>query len=324
MKESMLFKEDFNTNISNMNINNSKLSSEFKSILTRISPKLNTEVVFLLKYKHPINLKHPKILDEKIQWLKLNSYLGNKLVTKCADKFEVRKYVKSCGCERILNKLYFACDSVDEINWDQLPNKFVIKWNFGSGENLIVPDKRKLNINWAIKQLKKWQKEAKTFYLPYSEMQYKGIKPKIICEKFIDTEDGNLPVDYKLFCFNGKPDSVMLCAERETGHPKFYFFSRDWKLLKYNRLGASMPDDFTLPKPNGIDKVFEYAEKLSKPFPFVRADFYLENGEVIFGELTFTPCGGYDLNFLPATREELGNKIDLGYKPNNKKQQVRK
>ena len=258
-------------------------------------------------------MNEPRTLDEKIQWLKLNAYNKNPLVTQCADKYAVRDYVKSCGCSEILNDLYGVYDSVDEIKWDELPEKFVIKWNFGCGQNLICFDKSKLDIEKAKKQLRNWYKLHNTFYLPYSEMQYKGIKPKLICERFIEPDSGTLPVDYKLYCFNGLSDCVLLCAGRDTEghHAKYYFFDRDWNLKRYNNAGKQVSADFTLPQPENYKKLFEYADKLSKPFPFVRADFYMERGNVIFGELTFTPCGGFDVNRLPETQILFGAMVDL-------------
>lgn len=289
------------------------ISRLFKQFLTVISPRLNTEIVYFFKFKKRINLNEPRTLDEKIQWLKLNAYNKNPLVTQCADKYAVRDYVKSCGCSEILNDLYGVYDSVDEIKWDELPEKFVIKWNFGCGQNLICFDKSKLDIEKAKKQLRNWYKLHNTFYLPYSEMQYKGIKPKLICERFIEPDSGTLPVDYKLYCFNGLSDCVLVCAGRDTEghHAKYYFFDRDWNLKRYNNAGKQVSADFTLPQPENYKKLFEYADKLSKPFPFVRADFYMERGNVIFGELTFTPCGGFDVNRLPETQILFGAMVDL-------------
>lgn len=289
----------------------SKFSYWFKQTLTRISPLLNTKVVYFMKFKKRIDLKNPQTLDEKIQYLKFHDYYKNLVVTQCADKYAVRDYVKQCGCEEILNELYYAWDCVDEIEWDKLPNRFVIKWNFGCGQNLICYDKESLNVEDAKQKLKDWYKTKDTFYLAYSEMQYKGIPPKIVCEKLIETESGGLPVDYKLYCFNGKADCVLVCVGRDlTGHnTKYYFFDRNWNLLRINKAGKAAPEGFTVPKPNNIEKVFDYAEILSKPFPFVRADFYLENGHVIFGELTFTPSGGFDNNRLPETQLLFGNMV---------------
>lgn len=290
-------------------------SRSYKRLLTIISPRLNTKVVYRTKFKKSIDLEHPKTLDEKIQWLKLNTYRRDPLINQCADKYRVRDYVVKCGCGEILNELFGVYDSVNEIPWEDLPNQFVLKWNFGCGQNLIVKDKSQLDIESAKKKMKKWYRLRNRFYLTYSELQYKGIPPKILCERLIETEDGSLPVDYKLYCFNGVPHCVLVCSKRgEMEHgAQYYFFDKDWNLLRYNKRGKDAPADFTLPKPKGIERVFDYAAKLSKPFPFVRSDFYLENGNVIFGELTFTPCGGYDVNRLPETQLLFGGMVDLDY-----------
>ena len=144
-------------------------------------------------------------------------------------------------------------------------------------------------------------------------MQYRGIPPKLVCEKLIETESGSLPIDYKLYCFNGTAHCVLVCIGRDSsGHgTKYYFFDRDWNLLRYNKTGISAPQSFTIPRPEGIDLLFEYADKLSKPFPFVRADFYLEKGILTFGELTFTPCGGFDVNRLPETQVLFGQMVKI-------------
>ena len=289
------------------------LARLFKTTLTRISPKLNTRVLYFAKFKRPIKLKNPQTLDEKIQWLKFHDYYKNELVRDCADKYRVRNYITKCGCPEILNHLYGAYDKVEDIPWETLPEKFVIKWNFGCGQNLIVPDKTELDVKSAIQKLNEWYKTRDTFYLPYAEMQYRGIKPKLICERYIEPEHGVLPVDYKFYCFAGHAAAVLVCSGRDSsGHgAKYYFFDRNWNLLRYNKSGLQAPEGFTLPKPEGIEKLFDYAEMISKPFPFVRADFYLERGEPIFGELTFTPCGGYDVNRLPETQKLFGDMVKI-------------
>lgn len=289
------------------------LADLFRSTLTRISPKLNTEVVYFSKFGRKIDLRNPNTLDEKIQWLKFNTYLNNQLVRDCADKYRVREYLKNKGCEEIAVEAYGFYDTVDDIPWETLPNKFVIKWNFGCGQNLICFDKSRLDISNAKKKLKSWYKTKDTFYLPYSEMQYRGISPKLVCERLIEGDGGGLPIDYKVYCFNGKAHCVLVCVGRDSeGHgAKYYFFDRNWNLLRYNKTGKNAPKDFTLPKPEGIDDLFRYADRLSSPFPFVRADFYLERGKVIFGELTFTPCGGFDTGRLPETQILFGDMVKL-------------
>lgn len=290
-----------------------KLPIWVKTGMTRISPRLNTEVLFFLKFHRPLNLKNPRTFDEKLQWLKLNYYPKQPLISQCADKYRVREYVEDCGCPEILNELYGAYDNVDEIPWNDLPDSFVIKWNFGCGQNIIVRDKSKLNIEETKNKLQSWYGSRKTAYMSYSELQYKPIKPKIIIEKLIDTEDGELPIDYKLYCYNGKIDCVMLCYGRgKLPHPVYYMFDRDGNIKRYNKTGAKAPEGFKLEdKPANFDKLFHYAEVLSKPFPFVRADFYLEKGKVIFGELTFTPCGGMDTNYMPEGQLTMGDMIQL-------------
>ena len=288
------------------------LLKRFRILLTDISPVLNIRFSYWLTFKKRLDLKHPQTLDEKIQWLKLNTYRDNPLVTKCADKYRVREYVRGCGCGEILNDLYYVWDDVDEICWDKLPQKFVIKWNFASGQNLICFDKEKLDIKNAIKQLSLWKKEKDVYWKTYGELHYKNIQPKLICEKFIESSEAKVPKDYKVYCFNGVPTYVLVCANRESfGLADFYFFDKNWKFQRLNRKGLAAPEGFTLPPPMNYEKLFDYAEILSKPFPFVRVDFYLEGGKVIFGELTFAPAAGYDKGRLPQTQVLVGQMLRL-------------
>lgn len=236
-------------------------------------------------------------------------YADNPLTKKCADKYAVREYIKDKGYGEILNDLIAVYDSIDEINWDELPNEFALKLNFGSGFNIICADKSSLDIKTTEKKLKKWWKSK--FHLIYSEMQYKGIEKKVICEKYLKPEEGLLPEDYKFYCFNGKAMYVMVCVDRDKGNPKFYFFDREWNLARLNKWGKAAPDDFTLPKPPLIDEAFKLADELANPFPFVRVDFYIINKKIIFGELTFTPSGGIDPNRLPETDILFGDILEL-------------
>lgn len=288
------------------------IGKQFRMLLTDISPKLNTKYVYRRIFGKPIDLQNPTTLDEKIQWLKLNTYYNNQLITDCADKYKVREYVEKCGCGEILNQLYGVYDNPEEINWDELPDKFVIKWNFGCGQNFICKDKSQYNEHQVKKMLWKWRKARRTFYRNMSEMQYKTIEPKLICEKLIETETGELPKDYKLYCFNGVPDCALVCADRiSAGHASYYFFDKDWNLKRYNKMGLEAPENFSLSRPANYEKLFEYAAVLSKPFPFVRADFYLEKGKITFGELTFTPSGGFDRGRLPSTQKMFGDMLVL-------------
>lgn len=131
----------------------------------------------------------------------------------------------------------------------------------------------------------------------------------------IANENWIAPKDYKVYCFNGKAEFVMVCVGREKdGHPQFFYFDRDWNLLPYSQDGLDYPD-YKVQRPKCLSKLFEYADKLSKPFPFVRADFYICNSKVYFGELTFTPAAGLDSELesenLSEVNKMFGDLIDL-------------
>lgn len=288
----------------------SNYNTKFRYLLTRISPRLTINTLFRLCHKKKPNLKNPQTLDEKLQWMKLYYYKDNDLVKECADKWRVRDYVKRCGLGHILNELITTYDNVDDIRWEELPEKFVLKWNFGNGGNVVCLDKKELDIDKTVEDLKRFQKIK--FHLLAVEPQYDVAKKILLCEKFIETEDGNPPTDYKVYCFNGKAEYVLCCIGRAENHkPAFYFFDREWNLQRLNKQGKMAPKDFSVPKPQGIDLLFDYAERLSQPFPFVRADFYLENGKPYFGELTFTPSGGFDYGRLPESDLLFGQKVIL-------------
>lgn len=274
-------------------------------------PTFKTKLLYKRRFGKSLDLSTPVTLNEKIQYLKFKSYNNNALITQCADKYAVREYVKSKGCEEILNELYFVCDSVDDIPWDSLPNKFVIKGNHGAGYNLICQDKKSLDKNLAGKTIDGWMRED--FWKRDVEFNYKNIKKKIIGEKYIDTPDGRGPDDYKVYCFHGVPHCMMLCIGRDKGVPKFVYFDRDFKVLPYSQdsLELTTEEINSFVKPEGYDEIFEYAEKLAVPFDFVRADFYLSDGKVIFGELTFTPSAGLDSDRLVSTDILFGNLLKL-------------
>ena len=283
-------------------------------MLTQVSPKLNSNMNYIIARKKIPNFKNPQTLDEKLMWLKLYYYSDNSTVKMCADKYAVRKYLQDLNYGNLLNELLFVSDNADDIPWNQLPDQFAIKWSFGSGYNIICSDIRNFDRKKAIEKLNWWGKLP--YWKMYSEMQYKDTNPKIIGERFIKDQSGGFPVDYKFYCFNGVPKYVMACMERETGTPKFYFFDRDWKLFRLNRWGKIAPKGFTINKPECMDEMFEIAEKLSKPFPFVRVDLYDNDGKIIFGEFTFAPSGGADPHRLPETDLFFGKCLHL---PKNKK-----
>lgn len=276
----------------------------FRKTLTKISPKLNTAIIYRVKFKRKWNASNPVTLNEKILWLKFHTYLNNELVKKCADKYRVREYLIEQGLKKHLVDLLGVYDRTEDIDWDRLPKKFVMKINVGCGFNYIVFDKDKENKEEVFLTLKKWLKKAPNSYLGYSEMQYKDVKPVIIIEKFLNFSETALPEDYKFYCINGKVELVMPCFGRdENGHNATYVYCKpNWELIA----SAKKVNANDLNKPPMLEDAINIAEKLAMPFPFVRVDLYLSDKEVYFGELTFTPAAGMDLDHLlkPANSNE--------------------
>lgn len=276
--------------------------------------KLSDEKYIHLKFRHimgkKLNLENPVTFNEKLQWLKLND--RNQRYSKLVDKYEVRRHVEKIIGKDYLIPLLGVWDSFDEIDFSKLPNKFVLKTNNDSGGVVICLDKNNFSFLEAKKKLN--ASINRNFYNVSREWVYKDIPPKIICEAYLETEKGGLPNDYKFNCFNGSVDSVMIATGRETGDTKFYFFNRNWELLKYNYDGLNAPADFSLPKPEKIREMFEISKILSEDFPYVRVDLYYENNRIYFGELTFYPSGGFDPYFLSETDLLFGNMIQLPQK----------
>lgn len=260
-----------------------KLGKKFFEILTMISPSLSARILYIYDTHEIPHLKNPKNFNEKMTNLKL-TYKDNQLISQCADKYEVREYVKSKGLENTLNELYFVYDNPNEIDFEKLPEKFVLKCTHGCGYNIICNDKSKIDIEKTKKKLGKWQKEK--FGLATTELHYTNIKPRIICEKYLCDESGKLPIDYKIYCFYGVPKCILVCSDRET-ETKGSYYDLSWNRLNYETESFSYRKN--IEKPKNLDKMIEYATKLSQGFDFVRVDFYNDDGKIIFGELTFTP-----------------------------------
>lgn len=266
---------------------------KFLELVSRISPEANSKMLYRMKTGEKLNLEKPVKFNEKLMWLKLNRYENDKLVAKCSDKYEVREYIKEKNCEKILNELYGVYEDANEIKWDELPERFVLKCTHGCQYNIICTDKSKLNIDKTKKILNKWLKEK--YGYKYSELHYLNIKPKIICEKFLEGKNGELPEDYKVYCFNGKAKLILVCSEREGKEAKKDFFDIEWNRLDLRE--DVTESDTIIGRPDKLEEMLMCAEKLTEGLPFVRADFYIVNNQIYFGELTFSPaacCGKYN------------------------------
>ena len=168
-----------------------------RKCVSRISPVFSNKIMYRVRMHKKLNIKNPKTFNDKINWLKLNNYQNNELVIKCTDKYLVREYIREKGYDYLLNDLYFSCNSVDEIKWENLPQKFVLKCNHGAGYNILCNDKNVFDYKAAKVKLNRWINED--FGLVSVEPHYSKIKRKIICEKFLEDEIK----DYKFFVLIG-------------------------------------------------------------------------------------------------------------------------
>jgi len=262
----------------------------FKLKALKKNTKLSDIEFLKRKYKlvmgKDLNLDNPKTFNEKLQWLKI--YWRDDRATICADKYRVREYVKEKGCEEILNDLYGVWDNADDIDFDKLPNSFVLKANHGCGYNIFIKDKTQIDIKKIKKELNKILRQK--FYIKNREWVYEGIKPKIIAEKLFDIENG-FPKDYKFYCFQGETKLLLVVSDRGND-TKFDFFDMEFNHLDIKKTYKNSNKE--IKKPEKFKKMIEYAKKLSEDFPFVRVDFYEIEGKVIFGELTFFPGSGME------------------------------
>lgn len=262
---------------------------------------LYIRISYFLKIGKFIDLKNPKTFNEKINWLKLND--KNELLHIVTDKYLVREYVKEKIGDNILVPLLWVGDDPKDIPFENLPDSFVIKCNDGSGKNIIVKDKNKIDRKKILKQIQKWMKSNFSYKFA-RERCYKHIKRKVIVEKYLGTEDA-LPVDYKFFMSNGKFILLEYCFNRSFHNQRIV----EIEYLDTNLRSYSLNSQFI--KPENFDKMLDLAEKLSKGFSFVRVDFYNIKGKIYFGEMTLYPSGGWKV--FPNKELDLivGQKIKI-------------
>lgn len=261
------------------------------------------EIMYQKRTNKKLNLDNPKTFNDKLNWLKL--YWYDPIAYKCVDKYRVREVVKERGYENLLNTLYAVYDNPKDINWDELPNEFILKANNGCGNHIICKDKDKLDKKKAFKTLRK--NLYRNYAVLSAEWPYEKVKPKIICEKLLE-ENGKAPTDYKIFCCNGKPLFLYVATDREK-KTKFDFFDINFKMIPVKQQYDN--SEFQIKKPKNYDEMLEIASKLSQGLPFVRVDFYNINGKIIFGEYTFFHMGGRH-EFVPDKYNYIfGNMIEL-------------
>jgi len=254
-----------------------------------------------------IDLKNPKTYNEKLQWLKI--YNRNPEYTKLVDKQEVKKHIADKIGEKYVIPTLAVWDSVDDINIDSLPEQFVLKCTHDSGSIYICTDKTKFDLKAVKEGLRK--KLKYNMYWWGREWPYKNVKPRIIAEKYMVDESGTELKDYKFFCFGGKAKYLFVATDRYNPdeETKFDFFDLEFNHLPFTNGHPNA--NRKIEKPKGFDKMVELAEILSENMPHARVDFYDINGEVYFGEITFSHWNG----LVPFEPEEwdykLGKLINL-------------
>lgn len=253
-----------------------------------------------------LNLENPQSFNEKLQWLKLHD--RKPLYTQLVDKYAVRQYIaEKIGEEYLIPLVGGPWKSADEIDFDALPEQFVLKCNHDSGGVIVCRDKSKLDVDATRKSLNK--RLGRNFYWLTREWPYKDVQPCIFAEKYMEDENEELQ-DYKFFCFNGRPKLLYVCTERNTErglHTTYY--DLNWKKLPIKRDYPASEEE--LVKPSCFDEMIEAAKKLAAISPFVRIDLYDIQGKPCFGEFTLYPDSGMRLLEPSEWNEKLGSWIML-------------
>lgn len=261
-----------------------------------------------------LNIEKPKTFNDKLQWLKL--YDRTPLHTICADKLAVREYISQKIGDNYLIPLINVVNKIRDLDFNLLPDfAFIIKTNHGSGGVYIVNDKNKIDLDEIKRRLK--YDLSSNFFTKSREWQYLNIKPKIFIEKLLLTKDGNIPPDYKFFCFNGKVEFIAYDTDRFEDHKRF-FYDKYWNILPFfygDKEGYQNYYKDRIPSLEGqpplLDEMIQIAEKLAADFRFVRVDLYSVDNKIYFGELTFHPDAGYGSFYPDRFNEIYGNKLSL-------------
>lgn len=286
-------------------MNKKEMLKKVKYSLRFLPDRVYIQLYYFMQFKHFCNLKHPKTYNEKLQWLKLND--RKDMYTTMVDKYEVKKYIaEKIGTEYVIPTLGIY-DNFDDIDFENLPNQFVIKCTHDSEGIVICKDKSKFDKEKARKKINEALKY--NFYYIGREWPYKNIKPRIMVEKYMENAEDKELKDYKFFCFNGEPKAMFVASDREKGETKFDYYD-----LKFNHLDIIQhyPNSINkIKKPEKFEKMIDLSKRLSQELIHVRVDFYEVNGKVYFGEMTFYHFSGFQ-PFIPNKWDKIfGNWIEL-------------
>lgn len=267
--------------------------------------ELYLKIIFKQRMKRELDLDNPKAFNEKLQWLKIND--RKPFYTSLVDKIKVKQYISGIIGEEHVIPALGIWDSVDDIDFDNLPNSFVLKCTHDSGSVIICPDKKEFDYNAAKRKLKKAM--ATNYYWPKREWPYKDVNPRIIAEEYVkQISEDVLPV-YKFFAFGGKPEIIQTIKNDKTDHETIDYFDTQWNLLelRQNFPNSTVP----LKKPEHYDEMLDMVKKICQGFRFVRVDFYSVKGKNIFSEITFYSDSGFAAFHPEEWDYRLGKLIDV-------------
>lgn len=278
-------------------------------------PKKAHEIRWNFMFNKPINWKNPSTLNEKIQWLEV--YTDTTLWTKYADKYEVRQHLEELGFGQYLTKLYGVWDKVEDIDYSQLPNQFVIKCTHDFHSTYIVEDKNQLNISELNEKLNRHM--SRTFGYFSCEPHYTRIKPRIIAEELLgaNSQTGSL-IDFKFCCINSNVEFCLVCYDRPATGEHGNAIRNIYKIEPWVPTPQVFTPRFTpsedikiIEKPENLSEMIDFCHVLSNGFPLVYIDLYNIDGRIVFGEMTFTRDAGRIIYMTDEYQKELGAKIIL-------------
>lgn len=279
-----------------------------KGYLNWVPDEMYLKILYRLSLGKKCNLKNPVLYNEKLQWLKLHDRKPE--YARMVDKHEVRSFISETLGEEFLIPSYGVFNSFEEIDFSKLPDQFVLKCTHDSGSVEICKDKNAFDKKGAEERLTAAM--GKNYYNTYREWPYKNVKPRIIAEKFMVDESGDDLKDYKIMCFNGKAKVIEIHENRFTegkSHTQT-FYDREWNKLDIAQ-DCSLPTKETKEKPEKLDDMLELSEKIAKDMYHVRIDWYLVNGQIYFGEITFFDGSGFEPFKNEKDEEFLGSLIRL-------------
>ncbi len=278
-------------------------------------PKFSAKYEYLIAYGHCCNLDNPVTFSEKLLWLSLNTYKDNPLIMQLCDKYLVRDFVCERTGSNYLNELYSVYNSIENINFDELPKSFALKVSQGCTTNIFCENKEAYDRKDFYKILTKWKKSQYLYdrcIANVGGIAVKDLKKFYICEKLLKEKGKKSPTDYKIYCFNGEPKAILVITDRFeniTGA----FMSTRWDYLSGLTGSKYHKTQMEFKKPQSLETMLDVARKLSHGFPFVRVDMYDIDGKAIFGEMTFFPNGCIHMQETLIDGKTMGELLDISY-----------